>query len=167
MLNPGRLKDVHRVTVPEKVVTGTLAALREFGEHGCEGLVLWLGRVAATTAEIGGFVVPDQHPVRSEDGVGYFVSQETLFALNRYLSEHDLRLVSQVHSHPGEAYHSETDDAYALVTTEGGLSLVVPDFGCAPANPTRWAVHRLRQGRWRLLTEREAAALIEITEEGE
>src|SRR5439155_4903701 len=99
-------------------------------------------------AEVIHAVVPRQKPISSEDGVGYFVSGETLFELNRHLSESGLRLIAQVHSHPQEAFHSEADDRYAIVTTEGGLSLVVPNFGHASADPVSWAVYRLHGQDW-------------------
>jgi len=75
-----------------------------------------------------------------------------------------LRLIAQVHSHPGEAYHSRADDRYAIVTAEGGFSLVVPDFGDAPADPTAWAVYRLDQGAWRELSIVEARAILKVGE---
>ena len=34
----------------------------------------------------------------------------------------------QIHTHPGCAYHSETDDAFPAVRTEDFLSLVLPRF---------------------------------------
>jgi hypothetical protein len=37
-------------------------------------------------------------------------------------------VAAQVHSHPGEAFHSKADDRWAIVRHEGALSLVVPNF---------------------------------------
>jgi hypothetical protein len=34
----------------------------------------------------------------------------------------------QVHTHPGRAFHSPTDDDFPIVRTEGFLSLVIPRF---------------------------------------
>jgi hypothetical protein len=34
----------------------------------------------------------------------------------------------QVHTHPGSAFHSATDDAWPIVHTPGFLSLVIPNF---------------------------------------
>jgi hypothetical protein len=73
-------------------------------------------------------------------------------------------LIAQVHSHPNEAYHSEADDEYAIVTAEGGLSFVVPNFGKAPLDPTIWAIYRLTQGEWRGLNMNEAKLLISMSE---
>lgn len=144
------------------VVRVTLKAMQQFGKRGAECLVLWLGHAESDNAHVCRAVVPEQEAISDEDGVGYFVSSCTLFALNRALAETGLRLIAQVHSHPGEAYHSHADDRYAIVTSEGGLSLVVPDFGNAPEDPASWAVYRLGQGEWRELDEEEANRLLRV-----
>jgi hypothetical protein len=146
------------------VVATTLRVLQLFGARGCEGLVLWVGEVTETEARITRAVVPNQNPIKSEEGVGYFVDSNTLFDLNRKLSETGLRLIAQVHSHPTEAYHSNADDRYAIVTADGGLSLVVPDFGKAPADPTLWAVYRLSNGSWHELDTVQARSLLNVGE---
>jgi hypothetical protein len=153
------LNGVESVEIDTRVIQLTLRALQRFGEHGLEGLVLWLGKIEPRRAQVIHAFIPEQHPVSDEDGVGYFVEGETLFKLNQALAESGLRLIAQVHSHPSEAYHSETDDRYAIVTADGGLSLVVPNFGRAPADPSSWAVYRLGNGRWRELDEREIRSL--------
>ena len=43
----------------------------------------------------------------------------------------------QVHTHPGAAFHSPTDDAWPIVHLEGFLSLVLPDFGLGPVGLAR------------------------------
>jgi hypothetical protein len=143
-----------------------LETMQEFGSNGWELLVLWLGEIDAS-GSVGKVVqafVPKQNPISSEDGVGYFVDGQTLFKLNRDLSQTGLRLIAQVHSHPTEAYHSHADDRYAIVTVEGGLSLVVPDFGHADADPKAWAVYRLRGKQWQEVGEREVETLFEVVD---
>lgn len=39
------------------------------------------------------------------------------------------RYVARIHSHPGLAFHSPTDDTNPAITHEGALSIVVPYFG--------------------------------------
>jgi hypothetical protein len=58
---------------------------------------------------------------------------------NRWLDDFWLELADtgmgirvQVHTHPGEAFHSRTDDAYPIIHTPGFLSLVIPKFGLGP-----------------------------------
>jgi hypothetical protein len=159
------LSEVRCVNVGAAVVRTTLEALQQFGSQRLEGLVLWLGDIEPERARVVRAIVPDQQPITSEDGVGYFVRGETLFNLNRSLAATGLRLIAQIHSHPGEAYHSDTDDRYAIVTADGGLSLVVPDFGHAPADPVEWAVYRLTNGNWNELDAEQTRTLIKIDEE--
>lgn len=154
-----------RVLVPRHVVDDTLDALRLFGTRQLEGLVLWLGEVRDNDAVVVRSLVPPQQPISSEGGVGYFVDGDTLFALNQVLSEAHLRLIAQVHSHPTQAYHSDTDDRYAIVTADGGLSLVVPNFGDAPADPAVWAVYRLTGGDWMELSDAESRRLLICSED--
>jgi hypothetical protein len=154
-----RLKDVHSVNVAAPLVDHTLEVLQRFGAARCEGLVLWVGQVHGGQALVEDVWTPRQNPIRSEQGVGYFVEADVLFELNHQLASSKMRLLAQVHSHPSEAFHSETDDAYAIVTTEGGLSLVVPDFGRAPADPSSWAVYRLVDAQWTELSPPEARRL--------
>jgi len=161
----GRLADVRRFVIGSSVVHDTLQSLRRFGASRLECLVLWLGKIDGERAFVVRALTPEQESVSSEDGVGYFVSGQTLFQLNRALAETGLRLVAQVHSHPTEAYHSSTDDRYAIVTADGGLSLVVPDFGNAPPDPVCWAVYRLAQGQWNELQHADAKDLFVIVEE--
>lgn len=153
---------VRSVTVDPNVIDTTIQALRIFGRRHLECLVLWLGSVEPGRARVVRAFVPEQRSVADEDGLGYFVSGETLFELNRALAETGLRLIAQVHSHPSAAYHSAADDRYAIVTADGGFSLVVPNFGRAPAHPTNWAVYRLSQGEWQELSTQEVQNLFEI-----
>jgi hypothetical protein len=157
-----RLDEVERVRLPSRVLSETWKFLRDVGEHGQEGLVLWVGDLIDRVALVRGWVTPPQDPISSEDGVGYFVRPEALLQLNIVLSEKELRLVAQVHSHPGEAYHSTTDDRYAIVTAEGGLSLVVPDFANGPCAVENCAVYRLCDTRWTSLSPTEIASLFVI-----
>jgi len=141
------LASVGRLIVTSDVVLATWKVLTQFGAIGCEGLVLWTGSVMDQVAHVSDVLVPDQVPIRDEDGVGYFVPGEALAKLNRELYARGVRLLAQLHSHPGEAYHSTTDDRYAIVTEEGGFSVVVPSFGRHPPFE-QCAIYRLERGRW-------------------
>jgi hypothetical protein len=142
------LHDIATLRVPTAAIDETWRVLRWYGRSGNEGFVLWLGRIDGGVGSVCEALVPPQESVQGKDGVGYFVTSETLFEVNRALHRSGLRLLAQVHSHQTHAYHSSTDDAYAVVTTEGDFSLVVPDFARAAPHPQACAVCRLLQGRW-------------------
>jgi Prokaryotic homologs of the JAB domain len=152
-MKPHTLAKVQAVRIDPKVIASTLATLRAYGSRRLEGLVLWLGTIDGIEAHVTHALEPEQHSIADENGVGYFVDSETLFRLNKALAATGLRLIAQIHSHPTDAYHSEADDRYAIVTSEGGFSLVVPNFGQAPADPTAWAAYRLEKGVWTELSK--------------
>lgn len=143
--------------------------LREAGKHGFEALVVWAGRWR--DSEPGLFdvelvLMPRQQAVRTGEGVAVMVDGDGLFEMNRLLNERGLRLVAQVHSHPTEAYHSDTDDQFSTITARGGLSLVVPDFARDPFSLHSCAVYRLEAGgEWSEVSATAAEALIRITED--
>lgn len=158
------METIRSVIVPSTVIEDTLRGMQKIGEFGCELLVLWLGELDAQQgiARIRTAFIPKQKPIKGEDGVGYFVTGETLFHLNRGLAETGLRLIAQVHSHPTAAYHSDADDRYAIVTANGGLSLVVPNFGHTSPDLVYWAVYRLREQTWQELSVADVRSLFRI-----
>jgi tetratricopeptide (TPR) repeat protein len=158
-----RMDEVRTVIIAPAVIDVTMKALQKYGAHRLEGLVLWLGHVEPGRARVVQAFLPEQHPVSDESGLGYFVTGDALFELNRGLAVTGLRLIAQVHSHPKEAYHSRADDRFAIVTAEGGFSLVVPNFGKAPADPASWAVYRLVGGDWTELASEEVRNLFEVS----
>ncbi len=158
------LDAVTRVELPRRVLDGTKDDLLTFGREGNEGLVLWVGELGPSGAKIRGALVPPQRSIKSEDGVGYFIETNTLFTINKFLSDHKLRLIAQVHSHPTDAYHSKMDDEYAIVTTEGGFSLVVPDFARGPAALANWATYRLTSAEWKAMRPSDVARIFSVTD---
>ncbi len=162
------MKHLEKVYIHHNILIETSEALRTFGEQECEGLVLWLGHVESDNISyVKRILVPPQDSITSENGVGYFVTSETLFSLNKFLSETGLRLLAQVHSHPDRAYHSTADDRYCIVTTEGGFSIVVPIFGFGPADLSQWAVYQLIKGIWEKLSSRQVRAIFLINDKSD
>jgi len=149
--------------VSAEILNQTRDVLRKFGEQGCEGLALWVGTLDGENALVQGIIVPEQTPIREETGVGYFVEGPVLFQVSKYLEKKQLRLIAQIHSHPTDAYHSETDDRYAIVTEDGGFSLVVPDFARAPLKLDKCAVYRLDAGEWIELEDSQINAAFSVT----
>lgn len=150
-----QVKHLEKVYIPYHILDQTSESLRMFGARRCEGLVLWLGQINnGNTCHVRKILTPPQDSIKSEDGVGYLVTAETLYSLNKLLSSTGLRLLAQVHSHPGRAYHSAPDDRYCIVTAEGGFSIVVPAFGFGPSDLFQWATYRLIKGTWEKLSPR-------------
>ncbi len=160
-----RLVDVSRVVVPRNCVEQVQGHLRSVGRDGHEGLGLWVGTQDGSRFTVHEALIPAQRHIRTGDGVCVVVGPEELHRINRWLFERRLTLVAQIHSHPGRAYHSSTDDAFAVATRVGCLSLVVPDYATGPIEFGTTATFRLdASGRWRGIRTRDVHRLIEIVE---
>ncbi len=157
------LADVHRFEVASGVVEKTEAALCGAGADGYELFVLWTGQVSGDVFTVRTPHVPAQKSYRLDTGLCVRVDGDELYRLNRWLYETGEVLAGQVHSHPTRAYHSDTDDAYAMVTQLGGLSIVLPDFGIRGFTGPGVATYRLTASGWRRLRDRTAARLLKVT----
>lgn len=158
---------VNILIVPQSVIVDGQKFMRTVGASGREGLVLWVGRREGTTFVVSEVVIPEQRGIRTMDGVCVIIEGPVLARLNADLYKRQLQLIAQVHSHPGSAYHSATDDDYAIATKIGCLSLVVPNFAVRPFSLAECAVYRLSaSGKWFELSSREVSQLIFISREG-
>jgi len=152
------LETVERFVVPPSVVADTEEALRRAGKEGYELFVLWSGaangdRFLARTTH-----VPKQTSYRLKTGLCVRVEGDALHDLNTWLYEHNEVLAVQVHAHPRKAFHSDTDDAYPIVTMRGGLSIVAATF-CRRGLLTRHTAYfRLLDGQWR----EQASSVVEV-----
>ena len=112
------------VDCPSTVVKTTLNHLRKAGQHHCECVVLWLGQRDGKVAR-----VKDAYlPIQLAKGDMFYIPPVGLSALHSKMRRYRVMVAAQVHSHPGIAFHSETDDQWAIVRHTGALSLVVPNF---------------------------------------
>lgn len=160
------LAAVTLVHVPLRCALEAHAHLRRVGAHGSEGLALWAGTLHGSSFRVRETIVPAQRALRDRHGgVGFVVDSPDLHELNRWLYERGMTLIAQLHSHPGDAYHSATDDAFPIATAVGSLSLVVPDFARDPFSLERCAVYRQAgDGSWTELSRDEIRTLIVIEE---
>ena len=153
---------VTRFLIPLPIVRQTVNFLRQVGRHGNEGLVLWCGRVDRDEASVERVVIPDQRPIRVADGICVTVGSQALHDLNVLLYENQMRLIAQVHSHAEDAYHSETDDRFSVVTTLGALSIVVPFFSANGIVLNECAIYQLCDSRWHEFSAIQKSALIKV-----
>lgn len=155
--------EIEKVSVPKSLVDETQEFLRKVGKHGREGMVLWVGKADGNHFDVTTMLVPRQRGLKTQDGVCVVVDGDEMHRINLELYKTGLQLIAQIHSHPHDAYHSETDDEYALTTTEGTLSLVIPDFAVRSFDLEECAVYRLsKAGNWELVSPRRAKSLLSI-----
>jgi len=158
-----RLSDISIIRVPQKCADDVHFHLRSVGRRSYEGLGLWVGRSSGQIFHVEQAVIPEQEHVRTDDGVCVVTRATELHRINVWLYRNSLTLIAQIHSHPGRAYHSSTDDQYAVATTVGCVSLVVPNFANGPFVVDRIAAYRLNaSGLWQPLSASQAAKLILI-----
>ena len=137
--------------------------LQDFGKDGFEGVALWAGFVEEDKFIVTTTIIPQQKSSQSEDGLLYTVDGEELHRINVWLYKNKLSLMLQIHSHPQEAYHSDTDDRYPIVSQFGGLSIVVPNFGFDKFSLESWAVYRLLPSKeWKEISLSEKESLFKI-----
>lgn len=149
--------------VPRRVLDSTRAFLFARGASGSEAVVVWIGRVVDdVTAEITEAFAPEQIAHKSEHGVAVEVTQEGLTRLIAALKPGEF-VVCRVHSHPGDAYHSDLDNLNMLISHQGAISIVVPDFAWKAIDLTGCSVNELDHGRgWRQLTQNEVTARFRV-----
>ena len=138
--------------------------LREAGLHGNERFILWSGIVRDDRLLVTTLHCPKQTAYHLAGGLCVRVEADELHRLNVWLYENAERLAIQVHSHPTEAFHSETDDTYPMATTLGGLSLVVPDFARYGVRGPETALYRLSSSGWEELSPAHARRVLHMEE---
>jgi hypothetical protein len=151
--------------VPLRVLEQTREFLRDRGDHGVEGVVLWLGEILDDeTGAVLGAYVPEQIARRSTLGVSVEVTQEGLTRLIAGLPPGVFVLI-RVHSHPTDAYHSDLDDDNMLISHANAISIVVPDYARDPIVIEACSVNELRHGEgWNELDQIEVRERFRVIE---
>ena len=115
------------VIVSRQALSDASAFLEAAGAMGREGTGMLAGFISPGATRIERFFAPDQragvYPTCWVE-VTRAGKDQLALALGR-----DERWIARIHSHPGEAFHSTTDDANPGLTAEGSVSIVVPYFG--------------------------------------
>ena len=115
------------------------------GTRGLEGTAMLAGRPEVGITRC---FVPDQIGRRTRFGVSVEVTEQGKLQLAGALRKHE-RWMARIHSHPGEAFHSDTDDDNPGLTAEGALSIVVPFFGLGLSRGLEaCAIYVYRNGQW-------------------
>jgi hypothetical protein len=157
--------DLKQINVPRSVVEAANDHLRTVGRSGFEAFSLWAGHREGELFVVQRNIVPEQTGHRTPSGVCVSVGPDELFRLNVWLYNNNMTLVAQLHSHPTEAYHSDTDDAFPIATTIGSLSIVIANYAQQSFALDRCAVYRLLPPQqWVGMTPTEVSNLVRIVE---
>jgi hypothetical protein len=109
------------VTIPRKILKDAIRIMRNCGEGQRECVVFVVEHVPTGVLNV-------IHPVHSARGGGYEIEQQWLGQFSARQTREAMEVVAQIHTHPGSAFHSSTDDAWPMVGTAGFVSVVVPEF---------------------------------------
>jgi proteasome lid subunit RPN8/RPN11 len=157
------LIDINSFEFESRHIDEAYSFLKKAGKKSYEAVALFAGKLEGKMAIVTEVICPLQVSSRSQYGLMYTVDGKELHRINLWLYQKKLRLIAQIHSHPTEAYHSETDDEFPIMTTIGCLSIVVPYFAKEPLNHFDWAYYRLiSETFWEELNHVEVIKLIKI-----
>lgn len=114
-----------RLIIARSCYDGLIAALRPATARRHEGVALLLGRGDAAVK----IALHTVRPVATTSAGSFQISAVEMARVIAVASRLDLEIVAQVHTHPGEAYHSQGDEEGARIRYDGYISLVIPDYG--------------------------------------
>lgn len=110
------------ITVSSGIITETFRILSTCGSGKKECVAYWTGTAGD------GFVDRVEHPTHSSSRGGYNIDDRWLTQFWSALGQRQRSVKAQVHTHPGEAFHSAIDDAWPIVSQQGFVSIVIPNF---------------------------------------
>lgn len=142
-----------QIMVPQVLFEHTWRLLASFAvPRPAEGVVYWFGFECSRHAVVTLLMVPNATTTRGGLRTSAAANAEVLESLIGT----PLVLIGQAHSHPSDwVEHSPTDDHQTFAAFEGGLSVVVPSFASGAPILDSCGVHRVIDGRFRLLAAAE------------
>ena len=126
----------------------TFRYLRKCGCGRDECQVLWLSPWSQP------YIITEVvHPRHAAHFGGFVLDDAWLNDFWLELGATNMGIRIQVHTHPGEAFHSRTDDEFPIIHTPGFLSLVIPNFGLGPVGFNEAYLTEIQpNGRWKEVT---------------
>lgn len=114
-----------RLVISETCIAALGECLAPEIRKGHEGIAYVLGQSDGVTTLAMAAMRPDAQTTRGS----FAVSAPAMARVVRAVVDHGLQVVGQVHTHPGDAFHSEGDDEGARIAYTGYVSIVLPDYG--------------------------------------
>ncbi|WP_192250286.1 Mov34/MPN/PAD-1 family protein [Mesorhizobium caraganae] len=114
-----------RLLVTTDALQDLMAALVRSQQQRHEGIAYLLGRTdGAVTLAVAVFA-----PEARTTAGSFHVPPRAMVSCMQAAARFELQVVAQVHTHPGQAYHSDGDVEGAKIRYPGYGSLVLPDYG--------------------------------------
>lgn len=118
-----------KYTLAFGILAETFAHFRTCGQGCRECQVLWTSSWTAPER-----ITQVVHPRHRSHGGGFQVDSAWLDEFWIALADANRGIRVQIHTHPHEAFHSPTDDAFPIIHKPGFLSLVIPRFALGPTS---------------------------------
>lgn len=147
LLRPNAVKGgVERLKVAGDVLPATLKVIWDCGQGERECAVYWTGPSLDDTVD------SVEHPIHTRSAGGYEVELGWLTDFWKRLAVAKRSVKAQVHTHPGDAYHSACDDRWPIVSQAGFISIVLPNYAIGRRNlEDAWVGVILCDGSWQRL----------------
>lgn len=147
ILRPNVVKGGGLLRIAADLLQETFVTLRACGRNHAECVVYWIGPASENSA------LTLEHPLHTRSPFGYQVDDQWLLDFSMRLAKTKQSVKVQVHTHPGEAFHSVTDDEWPIVSQAGFLSLVIPEFANnAPSFAGAWVGRLQTDGTWQKIS---------------
>jgi len=147
LLRPNAVKGgSERLRVAGEILPATFMLLRDCGRGESECAVYWTGPGSDHTVDA------VEHPAHTRSPFGYEVQSKWLTDFWKQLAATRRSVKAQVHTHPGQAFRSASDDCWPIVSQAGFISIVLPDFAAGrPTLDDAWIGVILNDGHWQRL----------------
>jgi hypothetical protein len=130
--------------ISHRMIEETFTTLRSCGANERECKLYWLSHWDQPD-----HLVEVAHPHHTASRYGVAINSAWITHFWNDLSARKMSVAVQVHTHPSEAFHSATDDAFPLLFHAGFLSLVIPDFAMGQVGLDEAYLTEIQQdGHW-------------------
>jgi proteasome lid subunit RPN8/RPN11 len=102
-----------------------------------EGIAYLYGQTDGVITLAIGAIRPEAETTRGS----FYVSPQAMAKIVRSVCDMNLKVIGQIHTHPGEAYHSDGDNEGARIAYSGYTSVVLPEYGRYLPNLTGAAIY--------------------------
>lgn len=150
---------INEIKLPYSIVEETLEFFIDYSKHGLEAFAIWVGEELHDIFEIKEVWFPKQENTM----ISYYIPAIDVHNINVKLYKKRYSAIAQLHTHPGDAFHSSIDDEYTILSLPGSFSIVIPDYGNIPICAVdEWVIYRLLNGEWTLQTKNTVRRLFQI-----
>lgn len=140
-----------RIRISRRRLDGLLHELALRGEGRRESGAFLLGRATSrpdSANEVVAVAFYDDLDPESLTG-GITFNAVGYSALGVICREHQLRVIADIHTHPGSwVEQSDTDASHPMTALPGHVAFIAPNFARSPIRPEQLGAHRFDGSRW-------------------